>query len=102
MDLTEFGFPNPKNLWIRLLAEGGILGFSSYVTWYFLSGLGAISIWRKGSAIIQVVGLAGGLTAITFFIEGFSLDSYALPQVRIVFGLIAAANQAEGNLVDRE
>jgi O-antigen ligase len=101
LDLTEFGFPNPKNLWIRLLAEGGILGFSSYFTWYFLSGLGAILLWRKGHGTIRIVGLAGGLTAITFFIEGFSLDSYALPQMWIVFGLIAAAIQAEGTLVDR-
>jgi O-antigen ligase len=101
LDLTEFGFPNPKNLWIRLLAEGGILGFSSYITWYFLSGLGAILIWRKGAGINRMIGLAGVLTAITFFVEGFSLDSYALPQIWIVFGLVAAAIQADTILVDR-
>jgi O-antigen ligase len=101
LKLTEFGFPNPKNLWIRLLSEGGILGFSTYFTWYLLSGLGAILLWRKGSGIIRVIGLAGGFAAITFFIEGFSLDSYALPQIWIVFGFVAAAIQAEDTLVDR-
>ena len=100
LDLSEFGFPNPKNLWIRLLSEGGILGFSSYFTWYFLTGLGAILLWRKGHGIIRMVGLAGGLTVITFFVEGFSLDSYALPPMWIVFGFIAAAIQVEGNLVE--
>jgi O-antigen ligase len=101
LNLTGFGFPNPKNLWIRLLSEGGILGFSSYFTWYFLTGIGGILLWRKGNGIIRVIGLAGGLAAITFFIEGFSLDSYALPQIWIVFGFVAAAMQAEGILVDR-
>jgi O-antigen ligase len=101
LDQPEYGFPNPKNFWIRLLSEGGILGFGSYFTWYFLSGLGAISIWRKGNGISRMIGLAGGLSAITFFIEGFSLDSYALPQMWIVFGLITAVIHVEGTLADR-
>ena len=67
LNLTEFGFPNPKILWIRLLSETGILGFSSYFSWYVLTGIGAILLWRKGNGIIRVIGLAGGLAAITFF-----------------------------------
>ncbi len=101
LSLSEFGFPNPKNLWIRLLSEGGILGFGSYFAWYVLTGISAILLWRNGNGIFRVIGLAGGLAAITFFIEGFSLDSYALPQIWIVFGFVAAAMQVEGALVDR-
>ncbi|MGD8633379.1 MAG: O-antigen ligase family protein, partial [Anaerolineales bacterium] len=91
LHLAEFGFPNAKNLWIRLLAEGGIFGFGSYVVWYILVALGSIMLWRKDKRWHSMLGLAGAIGAITFFIEGFSLDSYALPQGWILFGLITAA-----------
>lgn len=89
--LAEFGFPNAKNLWIRLLAEGGIFGFGSYFVWYILVALGSIVQWRKGKRWHSIIGLAGAIGTVTFFIEGFSLDSYALPQGWVLFGLVTAA-----------
>lgn len=91
IERIEFGFPNPKNLWIRLLAEGGILGFSSYMVWFSMSALGALRLWRETEDIYGVIGLAGVLGAITYLVEGFSIDTYALPQVWVLLGIVAAA-----------
>jgi O-antigen ligase len=99
LELAEFGFPNPKNLWIRLLAEGGILGFSSYVVWYLLLAIGAFSLWREGSGIFKLVGLASTIAAVTMTIEGFSIDTYALPYNWIIFGLLTASLVISGFLV---
>lgn len=90
LEQAIFGFPNPKNLWIRLLSEGGILGAGSFFVWYLLTALGALVIWQRSEGISRVVGLAGLIWAIAFFVEGFSLDTYALPQTWMVSGFVTA------------
>lgn len=98
LQLAEFGFPNPKNLWVRLLAEGGLIGFSSYFVWYLLIAIGAFAVWRETRGYIQVIGLASLIGALTFFVEGFSIDTYALPQGWIIFGLLTASISFSGLL----
>jgi O-antigen ligase len=90
LNLASFGFPNPKNLWFRLLAEGGILGFASFMTWFMLTGIGAFMLWRHRGGYPAFIGLAGVIGAVAFIFEGFSMDTYALPQTWILFGLTAA------------
>jgi len=89
-------FPNPKNLWIRLLSETGIVGFSVFFVWLLLTGLKALSLSKQVDAIYVMVGVSGliGLTAQV--IEGFSLDTFALPQFWILPALIAAAGWRKG------
>jgi O-antigen ligase len=99
LQLAEFGFPNPKNLWIRLLAEGGILGFSSYVVWFILLAIGAFSLWREGLGFARVIGLASTIASVTMVVEGFSIDTYALPQTWIVLGLLTGSLTFSGAFV---
>ncbi len=84
-------FPNPKNLWVRLLAETGIVGFLTYAIWLFVMALGAWSLLKKGKGLNEVLGLASLLALLAQFWEGFSLDSFALPQLWIILGLTTAA-----------
>jgi O-antigen ligase len=84
-------FPNPKNLWIRLLAETGIIGFSVFMAWLLLLALGAWSLLKKGKDLSAVLGLAGLLAILAQIFEGFSLDTFALPHLWIMLGLITAA-----------
>jgi O-antigen ligase len=86
----EYGFPNPKNLWVRTLAEGGILGFSSYAAWFLLTGFGAFLAWKQGKGVEEMLGLAGVIAFVTQLVEGFSIDSYALPQSWIMLGIVTA------------
>jgi O-antigen ligase len=98
LDRIDFGFPNPKNFWIRLLAEGGLVGFSSYFIWYTLSIAGALKLWHTSDRIYRVIGFAGVIGAVTYFVEGFSIDSYALPQFWLLCGILTAAISQSGLL----
>jgi O-antigen ligase len=91
LTLEDYGFTNPKNLWLRILSETGIIGFSFYFVWYMLMGFTAFLLWKKGEKVHKAIGLAGIVAFITQSIEGFSLDSYALPQVWVIFGLVVAS-----------
>jgi O-antigen ligase len=84
-------FPNPKNLWIRLLAETGVVGFALFVIWLGLLAAGAWMLLRSEKGIRGVVGLAGGLAILAKVTEGFSLDTFALPQLWVMMGILTAA-----------
>ena len=85
------GLPNPKNLWIRLLAETGILGFAAFATWWIILGAGAVLLWRRGNVVERMIGCAGLLGLVAGLGEGFSLDTFALPHTWILLGLLTHA-----------
>lgn len=81
----------PKNLYARLLAETGVIGtftFSAFVIavvgcclFLFFAPLPENKYW----------GMAGILGIIVFVTVVFSTDSFAIPNMWVVFGLITAA-----------
>jgi O-Antigen ligase len=81
---------NIKSLWFRLLAETGIIGFSLFFTWLFMVLISAIKLSIQKEAIIKVVGLMGIFVLIGFLIEGFSIDSFAMPYLWFSAGIISA------------
>lgn len=90
-------FPNPKNLWVRLLAETGIIGFMLFVAWLLLLAIGAWAIYKFCRGIRALLGLAGLLGLLAQVFEGFSLDTFALPQLWILCGLLTAALMLHSN-----
>lgn len=92
-------FPNPKNLFVRVLAETGIFGFALLALYYLtLFGM-ALYLFRSGQAEdgdrwALFVGSAGmfGVTAV--ILSGFSQDSFAMPELWITPGLLAGYFQA--------
>lgn len=89
-------FPNPKNLWVRLLAETGIAGFTSFGVWLGLLALLAWTAWRGGSPVRRMIGMAALLALLAQLGEGFSLDSFALPQLWVMLGLLTAVGWPTG------
>ena len=88
--------PNAKNLWVRLLSETGIVGFSVFVSWLVMHWRDAKSVeQRKKSGLFKAMGLAGQLLVIAMIVEGFSLDTFGLPYYWIGFGLIVASWRAK-------
>jgi O-antigen ligase len=82
--------PNIKSLWVRILAETGILGFTIFLVWNYL-------LWFSGrlarlvkDPLLRVTGTAGQLVLIAFIVEGFSIDSFALPYYWFSVGLLSA------------
>lgn len=81
---------NTKSLWFRLLSEMGLIGFAIFITWVYLLWRSAGFIQKSRYPILQIVGLAGKLFVLAYIIEGFSVDSFAIPYQWISASLITA------------
>ncbi len=82
--------PNVKSFWFRLLAETGIIGFSVFITWiYVLFQSTRFSLHNQNSTV-KTLAFAGQLSLLAFIGEGFSIDSFAMPYLWVVAGLIAS------------
>ena len=81
-------FPNAKSLWIRLLGETGLLGFAAFATWQIVVAAGSLSLRAARSLMLRSLGLAGLLAILAQIVEGFNLDTFALPQLWIIPGLV--------------
>ena len=81
----------PKNLYARLLAETGLMGTIAFTS-FVVAVLGcALYLWFSPALDQKYWGLCGILGILVFSIVIFSFDSFALPNMWIVFGLITAA-----------
>lgn len=97
LDPANPNFVNPKNIWVRLLAETGAIGFAAFAIWLVLIGVTAAAGLRRSGPLVRAISLAALLGLAAQILEGFSLDSFALPQMWILPGLVtAAAGIAEG------
>lgn len=88
---NSFTFPNPKNLWIRLLAETGIVGFTLFIVWLLVVLMRILQLMSHSDRQYKMLGLVGVLSMIAFVVEGFSVDTFALPYIWVLLGLVSAA-----------
>ena len=86
-------FVNAKSLWVRLLAETGIIGFVCFAVWLSLLAAAAWSLQKRNRGVRGVVALGALFTLGALIFEGFSLDTFALPQLWIALGVFTAAVQ---------
>jgi hypothetical protein len=81
----------PKNLFAKILAETGMLGISTFLA-FVVAVLGCVQyLWLGNSPEEKFWGISGLFGLIIFFIVAFSFDSFAIPNMWVVFGLITAA-----------
>lgn len=81
---------NIKSLWVRILAETGIVGFSLFLLWYLRSFIQAVCGSRMNDKLGKSIGWMGCFTLIAFLLEGFSLDTFALPYLWFSIGMVNA------------
>ncbi|MCI0518763.1 MAG: O-antigen ligase family protein [Chloroflexi bacterium] len=80
-----------KNYYYRILAEMGLVGAAAFVA-FLAAMLGcALSLLRSSRPEIRVWGMAGLLGWAAFIISAISFDSFAVPNMWVVFGLVASA-----------
>ena len=84
-----FDLPNVKSFWFRLLAETGLVGFSLFITWLYLLFQSARLTLRMEDKYLKTIALAGQLALLAFIGEGLSIDSFAMPYLWIMTGLIS-------------
>ena len=83
--------PNIKSLWVRLLAETGIVGFSAFLGWCSVVFRSAWSVRIHTSLLLKTVGWFGLFVLVAFVFEGFSTDTFALPYLWLSLGIVSAA-----------
>jgi hypothetical protein len=83
--------PNTKSLWVRLVAETGLVGLAFFVAWLYVLWQSARFLLHSENRLEQTFGLSGSLTLVILMIEGFSIDSFALPYLWFSLGLLTAA-----------
>lgn len=81
---------NIKNLWVRLLAETGIIGFSIFLSWLVVLVLNGMRLISNKKNLVASLSLAGIFTIVALLAEGFSIDSFALPYLWVSLGLMTA------------
>jgi O-antigen ligase len=81
-------FPNPKNMYVRLLAETGLVGFWLFMT-FLISILGRIVHRLKSRDVTsKFVGTAGLFAWIAVAMVNFTQDSFTFPFMWVVLGMI--------------
>jgi hypothetical protein len=83
--------PNIKSLWIRLLAETGIAGFSAFIAWFYVLFRLSWFIRLSKNPLFRMIGWSGLFVLVAFIIEGFSTDTFALPYLWVSLGIVSAA-----------
>jgi O-antigen ligase len=83
--------PNTKSLWVRLLSETGILGFSLFLVWAYVLWRSARFLESGREGLMGTLGLAGQLVLIVIIFEGFSVDTFALPYIWFSLGVVTGA-----------
>jgi hypothetical protein len=85
-------YPNPKNIYVRLLAEGGLLSFSLFLA--FLFGLlgDALSFLRK-TGLLRFLGIAGLCSWLAILLYNFTQDSFATPNIWVNLGILVGMSR---------
>jgi hypothetical protein len=80
-----------KNLYYRILAETGLVGMAAFAG-FIAAILGcALFLWLSPDKEQKFWGRAGLLGLVAFIISAVSFDSFALPNMWVVFGLTTSA-----------
>jgi O-antigen ligase len=82
-------YPNPKNMYVRLLSETGLPGLVMYVSFLFTALAYALTNLKKSSAVFRYLGAAGLFSVIAVAMQGVSQDSFAMPEIWINLGVLA-------------
>ncbi len=86
-------FPNPKNLYVRLLAETGLAGFVLLIAFYLALLADALGVLRASNPVAHWLGTAALFTIAAVTLQGFSQDSFAMPELWINLGILVGAAQ---------
>lgn len=82
--------PNIKSLWVRIPAETGLVGFGLFLGWFYLLWHSARLGRSAADPLLRALAWAGTFAWIAFLIEGFSVDSLALPYFWFAMALVSA------------
>lgn len=86
-----------KNLFLRLMAETGMLGTIAFVSFVIAIFGSALYLWLSPSPELRYWGTAGLIGLIAFALSTLTFDSFVFPNMWVLFGLITAATRLSGH-----
>jgi O-antigen ligase len=81
---------NIKSIWVRILAETGLVGFSAFLGWLFTIFNSTRFLQKQKNPLLNTMGWAGLFMLIGFILDGFNVDSFTLPYIWVLTGLVTA------------
>jgi O-antigen ligase len=81
-------YPNPKNLYVRLLAETGLVGFVLFFLFLLSCLADALDLLRRGS-FYRFLGIAGFFAWVAIALYNMTQDSFATPNIWMIPGMLA-------------
>lgn len=89
-------YPNPKNLYVRLLAETGLFGFVLFIAFQFNLLGEMLSLYNLQAGWARFAMTAGLFAWLAIALYNFTQDSLATPNIWLVPGILAglAVNQS--------
>jgi O-antigen ligase len=81
-------YPNPKNMYVRLLAETGLIGFFVFVAFLFSVFGDALYALQSTKPIGRYLGIAGIFSWFAIVLYNITQDSFATPNIWINFGIL--------------
>lgn len=81
-------FPNPKNLYVRLLAETGLVGFVLFAIFLLSSLADSLALLRRGN-FFRFLGIAALFAWLAIALYNVTQDSLATPNIWVIPGIMA-------------
>ncbi len=81
-------YPNPKNLYVRLLAETGLIGFILFAAFQFSLLGDALTALRQRTRMGEYLGIAAVFTWLALIFYNMTQDSLAIPNLWINLGML--------------
>ena len=81
-------FPNTKNLFVRIIAETGILGLGAFLGFLFYVLAQLLTFGSVPGREARFFGVAGIFTWIVMILFSFTQDSFAMPNTWINLGML--------------
>lgn len=80
-------YPNPKNLYVRILAESGLLGLSLFAA-FWLGLLGDVLGFLRKDGWLRFLGIAGLCSWLAVSFYNITQDSFATPNMWLNLGIL--------------
>jgi len=90
-------YPNPKNIYARLLAETGLFGFVLYMAFQFNLLGGILSLYKNKEDWARFAVVAGVFAWVAIALYNLTQDSLATPNMWIVPGILAGIASTQLN-----
>jgi O-antigen ligase len=82
-------YPNPKSMYVRLLAETGLIGFFIFIAFLFSVLADSLLALRRNEPHLRYLGIAGLFSWLAILFYNATQDSFATPNIWINLGILA-------------